>query len=391
MLSLSSSAIILAFAQLVALAGHAYLYYGYEAKIFASYQIWLALVNILFPLILSRNETRLIASKEQIEFLAVAVSWSRNIAIVIVLVLPLIAWHAFSISITITILAAVHALVLALIHFAIHLIILERSVFKASILRSITVSLPPLSVVILAYIYGANELNVVVFHFITTQALFVYILFNNKSFKTSFFRGVGLPVIYKPDLLKSGGVAAINSLARQLPLIFINTFQNTNITADFALVQRIYNSPLSIVGTVAADFLKKRYKQGQIVAVKTRFVIANLAINIGLFCGLLLIMVLADRFVEIERIDSLISLSLLIIAPFLIRAVASPLSVILVLNDKFFKDMLFQVILIVATALTFLFVDTTQDYIQAFAIVTSIFYLIYGVVSFREVSVRNND
>jgi hypothetical protein len=75
----------------------------------------------------------------------------------------------------------------------------------------------------------------------------------------------------------------------------------------------------------------------------------------------------------------------------LIRSVASPLSVILVLNDKFFKDMLFQVILIVATALTFLFVDTTQDYIQAFAIVTSIFYLIYGVVSFREISGRNND
>jgi len=388
---LSSSVLTLAFAQFVALAGHGYLYYGYEAKIFASYQIWLALVNILFPLIVSRNETRLIASKKNIEFLAVAVSWSRNIAAVLILVVPFIALYFFSISITITILAVLQALALALIHFAIHLIILEQSVFKASILRSATILLPPLSVVAFASIYGANELNVLVFHFVTTLALFLFMLVNNKNFRTSFVSGVGLPTIYKHDLLKSGGVAGINSLARQLPLIFINTFQNSNITADFALVQRIYNSPLSIIGTVAADYLKKRYKQGQLVQIKTLFVISTLTINILLFCALLFLMLVADQYIKIERIDNLISLSLVIITPFLIRSVASPLSIILVLNDKFLKDMFFQVILIVATALTFVFVETTQAYINVFAIVTSIFYLIYGVVSFREISVGNND
>jgi len=391
MLSLSASAIILAFAQLVSLAGHAYLYYDYEAEIFVSYQIWLALVNILFPLIVSRNETRLIASKENLEFLAVAVSWSRNIALIVVLVLPLIVLYAFSISITVTILAAVQALLLGFIHFAIHLTILEVSVFKANILRAITVSLPPLSVVILASIYEADELNVLVYHFISTLVLFVFILFNNKSFKSSFIKGIALTTIYKPDLLKSGGVAAINSLARQLPLIFINTFQNTNITADFAVVQRIYNAPLSIIGTVASDILKKRYKQGRLVAIKKPFVVSILAINIFIFCGLLFVMILADRFIEIERIDSLISLSLLIIAPFLIRSVASPLSVILVLNDKFFKEMLFQVVLIVATAWAFVFANSIQDYIQIFAIVTSILYFIYGVLSYKEISFRNND
>lgn len=391
MVRLTSSVLTLGFAQLIALAGHAYLYYGYEAEIFATYQIWLALVNILFPLIVSRNETRLIASKEYIEFLAIAISWSRNIAFVIALVLPILVMYAFSISITITILATLQALALALIHFAIHLIILEYSVFKASILRAITVLFSPLCVIVFVSVYGANKISVIIFHFISTLALLIYILSSNSRFRKSFFRGVSLPTVYKSDLLKSGGVAAINSLARQLPLIFISTFQNTNLTADFALVQRIYNSPLSIIGTVATDFLKKKYKQGKLVALMNQFVIVTFLINIFIFIILLMTVIFSVRFIEIERIDSLIMLSMLIITPFLIRSIASPLSVILVLKDKFFKDMLFQFILIGLTVITFLLADTTQDYIVTFSIVTSIFYLIYGISSFREILVNNND
>jgi hypothetical protein len=390
MLKLTSSAVLLTFAQFVALAAHGYLYYGYEAKIFASYQIWLALVNILFPLIVSRNETRLIASEKNLEFLAVSVSWSRNIACVLVFIMPLIAHYVFSISITITIIAVLQALTMALIHFAVHLTILEKSILKANILRSASILLPPMFVVVFASLYRADEVSVVIFHFVTTLVLLISVLFSNENFRSSFVTGVSLSTVYRPDLLKSGGVAVINSLARQLPLIFINTFQNSNITADFALVQRIYNSPLSIIGTVAADFLKKRYKQGQLVAIRAKFVFSTFTINVCLFVVLLFLMMIVDQFIEIERIESLISLSLVIIIPFLIRSVASPLSIMFILNDKFFKDMVFQIFLIVATILIFVFSQTTLAYIYAFAFMTSIFYLIYGVASYNEISVSSN-
>jgi len=391
MRKLTSSAALLAVAQFIALAAHGYIYYGYEANIFASYQIWLALVNILFPLIVSRNETRLIASENNLEFLSLAVSWSRNIALTLFIVLPFITHYVFSISVVVTIMAVLQAMTLALIHFAVHLTILEHSILKANILRSASIFLPPMFVVVLVSLYRADELSVVIFHLVTTLMLLIYVVFSNKNFRNSTIAGIGLATTYRRDLLKSGVVAAINSLARQLPLIFISTFQNTNMTADFALVQRIYNSPLSIIGTVAADFLKKRYKLGELIKIRAKFVFSTLAINVILFISLLSALMLVDQFINIERIESLISLSFIIIAPFLIRSVASPLSVMFILNDKFFKDMVFQMILTLATILVFVISDTTQSYIYAFALMTSIFYLIYGVASYNEMSVGRND
>jgi hypothetical protein len=388
---LTSSAVILGLAQILALAGHGYLYYEVEAKTFATYQIWLAVVNIFLPLIVSRNETRLVASEKHLDFLALAVSWSRNITAVLILTVPPIAFYFFSIPPLIVFVAVLQALTMTFILFAIHLTIVEQSLLRVNILRSVTIMLPPVCVVLAAATYSVDSLSLVIFHFAGTLMLFMYILTQNKNFKKSVISGIFLSTTYRLDLLKSGGVASVNSLARQLPLIFINTFQNTNITADFALVQRIYNAPQSVVGSVATDFLKKKYLEGKLIGKRTMFVVTTLFINLLVFSSILLIMIVASQVIDNDRSDNLITLSLVIIAPFVIKSVSSPLSAILILKDKFTKDMMFQLVLVTITVLAFALVDTIEAYITVFSIVTSLFYLVYGFVSFYEMRVNKDD
>ena len=388
---LTASVIILGLAQALALAAHGYLYFEVEPKIFTTYQLWLAVVNIFIPLIVSRNETRLVASEKHLEFLPLAVSWSRNITAVLILTMPPIAFYFFSISPLIVFLAVLQALTMAFVLFAIHLTILEQSLLRVNILRSVTIMLPPVSAVLAAATYSVDSLSLVIFHFVSTLMLFMYILTQNKNFKKSVISGSCLPTTYRLDLLKSGGIASVNSLARQLPLIFVNTFQNTNLTADFALVQRIYNAPQSVVGSVATDFLKKKYVEGKLVGKRAMFVVTTLFINLLIFSTILLIMIFTSNVIDNDRSDNLITLSLVIIIPFVMRSVSSPLSAILILKDKFTKDMMFQLVLVTTTVLTFACVDTIEAYIAVFSIVTSLFYLVYGFVSFREMRVNKDD
>jgi hypothetical protein len=379
-----SSGIILAAAQVFALIVHGYLYFRLEVGVFSSYQIWLAIVNIVFPLIVSRNETRLVAVNNYHEFLPIIVAWSRNVAVISILIAPALTFFFASLNLKIVIVAIIQALILALVHFAIHLNIREKSLVGVSILRAATIFLPSFGIAFIGFQFKLDVQGIILIHITATFMCFLYLLQENKEFKKLVYQGIISPTVFRYDLLKSGCIALMNSLARQIPLLFVNSFSNASFTADFALVQRIFNAPQSVIGVVAADFLKKKFPEGKLGEIRNRFILVLLGANTSVFFLLILLMFISSKVLEGDRIYSLLSLSILVLAPFIIRSVSSPLSTVLILKDKFSKDLIYQIVLIFITFFTFFTFDTIENYVVAFAVTTSVFYLMYGISAYKE-------
>lgn len=382
--NLRLSGIILGAAQIFALIVHGYLYFRLEVEVFSSYQIWLAIVNIFFPLIVSRNETRLVASNNYPEFLPIIVAWSRNLAVISILIAPLLTLFFPSLNLKIVIAAIIQALIMGLIQFAIHFNIRGKSLVVVSILRAVMIFAPPFSIIFIVVHFKLDVQGMVLLHVTATFMYLLYLLQVNKEFKKLVFQGITSQTVFRYDLLKSGGIALINSVARQIPLLFVNSFSNASVTADFALVQRIFNAPQSVVGVVAADYLKKKFPEGKLGEIRNRFVLVLFGANTCIFCLLILLMYIASKVLDGDRIYSLLSLSILVLAPFIIRSVSSPLSTVLILKDKFSKDLIYQIASICMTVVTFVAFDTIENYVVGFAVTTSIFYFMYGIAVYKE-------
>lgn len=180
----------------------------------------------------------------------------------------------------------------------------------------------------------------------------------------------------------------INTVAGQLPLLFITSKFGADATGFYALALRILGGPISLLGTAVLDVFKRRAatsyrelghcKEDYLSTFKVLFVLGGL-----LALGVMLVAepLFAWAFGETWRQAGVIAVWLM--PMFALRFVASPLSYVFYIAGGQRVDLVWQCGLLMMTLLVFMAGFDFESTVKAYAAGYAGMYVVYLFLSYR--------
>jgi O-antigen/teichoic acid export membrane protein len=180
----------------------------------------------------------------------------------------------------------------------------------------------------------------------------------------------------------------INTVAGQLPLLFITSKFGADATGFYALALRILGGPISLLGTAVLDVFKRRAatsyrelghcKEDYLSTFRVLFVLGGLlALGVTLVAEPLF----AWAFGEIWRQAGVIAVWLM--PMFALRFVASPLSYVFYIAGGQRVDLVWQCGLLAMTLLVFMAGFDFESTVKAYAAGYAGMYVVYLFLSYR--------
>lgn len=180
----------------------------------------------------------------------------------------------------------------------------------------------------------------------------------------------------------------INALSANLPLILVASTFGSAAAGTLGLAFRFIAAPAALLSKAVLDIFKREasqsyYQHGTFkkVYIKTLLILIFLSILIGL-CILVFSRYIIAYFLDPEWAK--VTPILLILLPmFCIRFIASPLSFSVYITGKQNIDLIWQIFLVIITAITLQISNNFFNNLFYYSMGLSIIYLIYIYLSFR--------